>query len=372
MRKFYNAINYIHPLSKNVKQYARITIIVSLAISVIIHFPLLVNYLLGGGRDFSGHEFSVSFNHLSTDIIISFVVATLVFLLNYKVLKPFDRHFNLKITTIILAAVISIISVFLLNHLLYSLKGLIDPEYYHHGDHDDEFIFTNFFIASLVIACVLIMRLLYLRQAVVLENEELKREALTSQYESLKNQLSPHFMFNSLTALKTLIAEDPIIAEEYVGNLSRTLRYTLRSNEKKLVTLDEELEFMNSYLYLIKIRYGDNLVLEKEIDPSYGELKLPPLSIQTLVENAIKHNEISKRNPLLVRIRTGAGKTLSVENRIQEKITGESGTGIGLSNMAKQFELLNGEEISIKQEDGNFIVEIPLLPENYESTDNRG
>jgi LytS/YehU family sensor histidine kinase len=227
--------------------------------------------------------------------------------------------------------------------------------------YKDEFIYRNFFVSALVVGCILILRLIIQKQSIQIENETLKREALQSQFESLKNQLSPHFLFNSLTALKTLIREAPDTAQNYVNNLSHALRYTLQSNEKHLVTLKEEMDFMESYLFLIKIRFDANLSTITRIDEKYYSHRLPPLTIQTLVENAVKHNEISKRRPLTINIITTENESLIVWNDIQEKITEEEGTGIGLTNLSTQFQLLLGKDITISNENKQFRVEVPLI-----------
>jgi LytS/YehU family sensor histidine kinase len=205
------------------------------------------------------------------------------------------------------------------------------------------------------------MRLIYQKQSVQIENETLKSEALQSQFESLKNQLSPHFLFNSLTALKTLINESPAIAQDYVSNLSKALRYTLQSNEKQLVTLKEERDFTESYLFLIEMRFNTNLTVIIQIDEKYLGYRLPPLTIQTLVENAVKHNEVSKRKPLTITIQTSDNDNLVVRNEINGKITEEEGTGIGLPNLSKQFQLLLGKDITISHENNEFRVEVPLI-----------
>ena len=213
----------------------------------------------------------------------------------------------------------------------------------------------------MVIGCILIIRLINQKQSVQIENETLKSEALKSQFESLKNQLSPHFLFNSLTALKTLINETPSVAQDYVNNLSKALRYTLQSNEKQLVSLKEEMEFTESYLFLIKMRFGSNLSVVVDTHEKYLDYNLPPLTIQTLVENAVKHNEVSKRKPLALTIKTTENGTLVVMNSMQEKITNEPGTGIGLTNLSRQFQLLIGKDISVSNENNEFRVEIPLI-----------
>lgn len=297
---------------------------------------------------------------MGSELLITFLVAFLMFTLNFFILRPVERHRKLQVLTIVLAVLLTVISVFILNHFFYSLLNLVDSEPRPRG-YRDEFIYRNFFVSGLVIGCILIIRLIYQKQSVQLENETLRSEALQSQFESLKNQLSPHFLFNSLTALKTLIAEAPNTAQNYVDNLSKALRYTLQSNEEKLVTLKEEMDFTESFLFLIKLRFGTNLTVITGINEKYSGHKLPPLTIQTLIENAVKHNEISKRKPLTITIETNENSNLVVRNKIQEKITEEEGTGIGLTNISKQFQILLGKDITISNEYNEFRVEVPLI-----------
>jgi uncharacterized membrane-anchored protein YhcB (DUF1043 family) len=304
----------------------------------------------------------MSFTHLGGHLIITYVVALLMFTLNFFILKPVETHGKLKLLNVFLAIVLTVVSVYILNDLLFSLQDMIDVESRPRGrGRRDEFDYTNFFVSGLVIGCVLIIRLIFQKQTISLENETLKREALQSQFESLKNQLSPHFLFNSLTALKILIKEAPDTAQNYVNSLSRALRYTLKSNEKQLVTLKDEMEFMESYLFLIRMRFGENLSISTSINEDLLSHNIPPLTIQTLVENAIKHNEISKKNPLGINILTTDNESLIIVNDIHEKITGEEGTGIGLTNLSKQYQLLINKEIIIRKEDNKFSVEVPLI-----------
>jgi sensor histidine kinase YesM len=344
------------------KQYFIIALLLSIAIGITIQFPLIMSYLFGVGGEGEGHGegFIVSFAHLGTELFITFILAFLMFSLNFYILKPVDVHRKLHIFNVILAVCLTVISVYILNHFLYSFKNMIDTGSRPRG-HRDEFDYMNFFVSALVVGCVLIIRLIYQKQNINLENEALKREALQSQFESLKNQLSPHFLFNSLTALKTLIREAPETAQNYINSLSKALRYTLQSNEKKLVTLKEEMIFMESYLYLISMRFNTNLSVSTSINENYSLFRLPPLTLQTLVENAIKHNEISRENPLIINIITTENESLMVWNNIQEKITEEEGTGIGLTNLSKQFQLLTGEDITISNQNDRFSVEFPLL-----------
>jgi sensor histidine kinase YesM len=344
----------------SLKSYLTIALLLALAIGIMIHFQRVTDLLFDDSDNDHGRKLMVSFSHVAWEVLITVVVAFLMFALNFYILKPFDGQNKLKITTILFAGFLTVISVFFLNHLFFSFLNMIDPEPRSRG-YQDEFIYRNFFVSGLVIGCVMIIRLNRLKQSVQLENETLRRESLQSQFESLKNQMSPHFLFNSLTALKTLINEDPETAQNYINNLSKALRYTLQSNERKLVTLKQEMDFIESYLYLIKLRFDTNLTIITDINNRYSEYNLPPLTIQTLLENAVKHNEISKRNPLTITIRTDENANIVISNNIQRKITQEEGTGIGLTNLSKQFQILLGREISISNENNEFTVMFPLL-----------
>jgi sensor histidine kinase YesM len=346
-----------------VKQFFIIAFFLSLAIAVTIHFPMIINYIFGDEGSGGRHRgYNPDLAHLMGDIILTFVIALVMFTLNFFILNPAGKHGKMNIYRIVFAVFLTIVSVYLLNSLLHPLFHEVRGS--RPRGRRDEFDYINFFVSGLVIASTLVIRLVFQKQNVMLENEKLRREALQSQYESLKNQISPHFLFNSLTALNVLVKEDADQAQNYISSLSKALRYTLKSNEKKLVSLSEEMEFMKSYLFLIRMRYGENLEIKTLIDEEMLSYLLPPLTIQTLVENAIKHNEISKRKPLTIDISTTSEGKLVIVNDIQQKITGEEGTGIGLTNLSKQFMLLIGKDIIIRRSNGQFSVEVPLIKED--------
>lgn len=345
---------------KSIIQYFVIAFILSVTIALILRFPMIMGMIFGEDDDHHRPGFEEVLSRFFIETAITFVVAFAMFVMNYFILKPTEKHTNLKARNILISLFLTFALVSFLNHLLFEVSSFLEPMPAGRR-HKEEFDITNFFVSVIVIGCTLIIRLIYQKQNYELENEKLRTESLQSQYESLKNQVSPHFLFNSLTAMKTLIRESPDLAGKYVDHLSLVLRYTLQSNEKRLVTLREEMEFTDSYLFLIKMRYDTNLNIQFEIEESKTHLLLPPLTVQTLVENAIKHNEISKRNPLIIRIQTGKDDSLAVSNPVQEKLTREDGTGIGLSNLSKQYLLLGNNSIQISQQNNEFIVEVPLL-----------
>lgn len=196
----------------------------------------------------------------------------------------------------------------------------------------------------------------------LIENEQLQAENIRNQYEMLKNQLNPHMLFNSLNTLRSLVRENQEKAQDYIQELSRVLRYTLQSNEFQSVSLREEMEFASAYIFLLKMRFENNLQFDIRIDRSLEEYRLPPMAVQVLIENAVKHNEISNRKPLTIHIETDVQGSLCVSNNIQPKWTATPGTGIGLVNLAKRYRLLFKQDIQIT-EDKEFSVCIPLIKE---------
>ena len=343
------------------RKYFGIAFLLSLVIGITIQFPLIIGVLFaeeGGGGGHRREAFNAGVEIL--EFINTFTVTFLLFTLNFYLLKPFARHHKLKLKSVLLAFVLSFISVMILV-LIYNLIKPYAGSEINISRHHDKLLFQNLFAAALVFGSIFIIRLIYQKQTYELENEKLRTESLQSQFESLKNQMSPHFLFNTLTALKSLIRESPDLAGQYVNHLALVLRYTLQGNEKKTVTLREEMEYTESYLFLIEMRYGTNLTIKMNIQEKFKGMEIPPLTIQTLIENAVKHNEISNKNPLEIVIQTTESGGLTVCNRIQKKLTPEHGTGIGLTNLSKQFQLLGESDIQISQADNVFCVTIPLI-----------
>ena len=198
------------------------------------------------------------------------------------------------------------------------------------------------------------------RKAAV-DSERLKRESVKAQYEALKNQVNPHFLFNSLNALTNLVYEDQDKAAKFIKQLSEVYRYVLDTRDKELVTLEEELRFVKSFVYLQEIRFGDNLKFELSMDANPGELQVAPLALQLLIENAIKHNIISREQPLHIRI-TNSNDWIIVENNVQRKtMITESHTGMGLENIRQRYKFLSDKPMEVIEAEGNFVVKLPLI-----------
>ena len=203
------------------------------------------------------------------------------------------------------------------------------------------------------------------------ETEQLKKLHLQSQFEGLKSQINPHFLFNSLNSLSTLIEEDTEQAELFVEEMSSVYRYLLRSNETQLVRLADELTFANSYFHLLSTRYGENIRLEQAVASSYVDCLLPPLTLQLLLENAVKHNVILPEQPLHIYIETTpstdpteeAGR-LVIRNNLQRKSTRVLSNQVGLANITTQYRLLGGGEVVVKEDNEFFTVTLPLIRQN--------
>lgn len=195
----------------------------------------------------------------------------------------------------------------------------------------------------------------------VRKTEALMRENVQSQLEVLKNQLDPHFLFNSMNTLAALIDDENTAAQDYLERLSDVYRYVLVSRNKNTVLLSEEIAFVDAYVYLNKIRFRENLQVEKRLSEAVLTQQITPLSLQMLVENAIKHNAASRENPLQIVIREENGGYLVVENNISEKTILEKSTRVGLQNIINRYSLLTDREVKINREDDRFTVKIPLL-----------
>lgn len=341
-------------------KYVLSVVIISLMVAVLIHFPESVSLF----DRFESHTLfpGMKFMDVVNEIFFTFVSLLILFAIN-----TFLFHFNqtsIKITgtKIVLSFALTWVLSNLLGQGFVFLHKTFDipaiDAMVHHYLHP----LRDFIMACLVTTSCYIIYLIRRQQQVLIENEQLQAENIRNQYEVLKNQLNPHMLFNSLNTLRSLVRENQNKAQDYIQELSRVLRYTLQSNESQSVNLREEMEFVSAYIFLLKMRFENNLQFDIQIDKSLEEYRLPPMGLQVLIENAVKHNEISNRKPLTIHIATDHSGILSVSNAIQPKWSATSGTGIGLVNLAKRYRLLFKQDIQIT-EDKEFTVRIPLIRE---------
>lgn len=190
---------------------------------------------------------------------------------------------------------------------------------------------------------------------------KLQKENLQSQFEVLKQQVNPHFLFNSLNVLTSLIKADPDLAETFTEKLSKVYRYVLENKEKDLVSLSTEMDFLNAYLFLINIRFSGKIIVEIDIDSKYAEYRVLPIAVQMLIENAIKHNTYSKTNPLLINIYTDENGNLIVCNNLKARETIMASTGVGLENITRRYSLISDHVTVFTKTETHFIARLPLL-----------
>ncbi|MCK4853844.1 MAG: histidine kinase, partial [Bacteroidales bacterium] len=186
----------------------------------------------------------------------------------------------------------------------------------------------------------------------------LEKDNIQAKYETLKTQINPHFLFNSLNSLTNLV-DDNEKAVTYISDLSEFLRYMLSSRDKELVLVREEINLLKKYIHLQQSRFKTNLSITVDVPESFYHFAIPPLVLQMLVENSIKHNIISRDKPLKVSVRAG-NKSLVVENNLQKK-SGISSTGQGLRNITERYRLFTTREVEITETSAIFKVAIPLL-----------
>ena len=228
-------------------------------------------------------------------------------------------------------------------------------------------------IVSLVFHAIFFYKALSEKKVV---EQQIVAKTETAKYESLKSQIDPHFLFNSLNVLTSLISENPAQAEKFTTKLSKVYRYVLEQKNKDLIYLDEELKFAKAYMELLKMRFEDAVTFEIPDKASNSELKIVPLSLQLLLENAIKHNVVSAENPLTVII-TEENGYLTITNNYNPKTTIEQGTKVGLKNIIDRYNLITLKKVSVEKQAEKFTVKLPLLtqktsimktPDNLESS----
>jgi sensor histidine kinase YesM len=197
----------------------------------------------------------------------------------------------------------------------------------------------------------------YWKNALVRE-EQLKRESLALQYESLKNQVNPHFLFNSLNVLTSLIETDQDASIKYVKQLSDVFRYVLDQNVRELVPVETELKFIESYDFLQNIRFGNNFRIETDIKEK--NFLIVPLALQILIENAVKHNEISSDNPLIIKVYDD-DMNLYISNNLQPRSNLPDSNQIGLKTLDFQYEFLSGKKVEVINDNAHFVVKLPKI-----------
>jgi len=356
-------------------------LLLSMAISLGLHFAIAFSMWFSDGitfmHDANFHKPPFHFAGFISNLVFTFLLAFLVLVFNIliyknKDFKPWVRMTIVIVGSIIITAVLSYAMTLVRPLLLEGPRVMPDKmpfevaekmprrspnqmkfEMFRNG------LFRDFFTMVIALFSWQLIVMNHRRKEIAIENESLMVENMRARYEMLKNQMNPHFMFNSLNTLQGLITIDKEKAQEYLQELSKVLRYTLEN--KEVVTLKDELDFTNSYCRLMQIRYGDNLKINIDIDRRLFGCEILPLSLQILIENAIKHNVISDRQPLTIDVTSDfEAAIVFVNNILQRKIDAEPGYGIGLANLSERYSLKWGSNLEIVETEDNFKVGITL------------
>jgi len=298
-------------------------------------------------------------------LLINFIYISVIWNVNLLFMFLFDRKFEWNKHLRFKLFVNSIVAICLpvCVHILFSLAvfPIVKDSACQLGSKENlSYLIVSVSITLLVNSIFVAIEFFQFWKKSLLEKEELKRNSISAEFETLKNQINPHFLFNSLNTLSSLIDENPKTANEFVQKLSSVYRYVLTQKDKETVSLREELNFIESYLYLNKIRFGENLTCKIDVADRYLENKMATLTLQMLIENCIKHNVISQNKPLQIEIGI-EGDFVVVKNNLQPKMGNSESNGIGLSNIIHRYKLLGKEEVEVIENGLAFIVKIPMI-----------
>ncbi|GAB3949110.1 hypothetical protein GCM10028805_24940 [Spirosoma harenae] len=301
--------------------------------------------------------------------LLSFFVLNLVWIFHYFFNEwlnrrlPFEQNIRWRIAVQLIGGwgivktLLFITGYFLVNQVINDILPELNP----FNKFSVIIIAVTIFLVNTVIILGFIANHLLKRwQENAVRAAELEKEKVQVQLDSLKNQISPHFLFNSLSSLDSLIDDNPALARQFLQQLSKVFRYVLQHKEKALVPLETELTFIKNYVSLLKTRFDGQFVVNYEIDDDVLDQQIVPVTLQILLENAIKHNVISEAHPLTVTIRANDGY-LYVSNPIQRKRQVETSNKQGLENLTLLYSFLSKQPVEINESETLFFVRIPLL-----------
>ncbi len=285
---------------------------------------------------------------------VSWLVASLSLYIIWQILwqlwelKSKGRRIGLILGLVVFIAVVSVI----LNRMVL------------HSIRDFDWIL----VARIVTATALILVIQYALKAqqnvsrLLLEKEQIQTENYRTQLKALRAQIDPHFLFNSLNTLRSMVHQQHTNAEKFVISLSDFYRQTLKHNENTTLPLSKELDMLHSYLFLMKSRNVDAVSVDLYIDDSLNQFHLPSMALQIVVENCFKHNSMTSKNPLKIEIRHSDDNYILVSNNIQPRIGGESGLGLGLDLLRKRYDLMNEEKgVIVEKTPDHFTVKLKLV-----------
>ncbi len=311
--------------------------------------------------------------HMWSEIVSAFLFLLILFWFHRKIsnfinsgrfenFRPWKKAFLEVVMVIAITLMLHLLINFLPLRLIYP-TAVFDPRSMRISD--TMAIVTSLFFYFLVDRERSKRRL----QEKILRSTQLQKENFQAQVQSLKNQMNPHFLFNSLNVLSSLIRQDEKQASEFVYRLSKVYRSFLDHSHEQLVSLRQEMELTEAYIYLLSIRFGNNLRFKINVPRDHMDLLLPPGSLQMLVENAVKHNGSTRKKPLVVEI-LSEENYLVVKNNLQPRLEKIKSTKTGLQNILRRYKFLSDQEVKFTTTEKEFIAKLPLLKvEAYENSD---
>jgi sensor histidine kinase YesM len=332
-------------------------IIITIIIGSIV---FVIGNLLSGGFNFEGvNEFLIDFGFYQ---LYSFVLgySNMAFF-DYMEKRQWKKGDTIKriVVGIIGATIITLIGLFVLRAFITTVIYNTDFDSFLANESWKNYSFGVWI--TLTIVTVFHIIFFYNRyQKNKIQEQKVIAGTASAKFDALKNQLDPHFLFNSLNVLTSLIEENPDNAQKFTTSLSKVYRYVLEQKSKELVTVDEELNFARTYMSLLKMRFEDSIIFEIPDQASNPESKVVPLSLQLLLENAVKHNMVTSSKPLHIRIYED-GDHLVVMNNLQPKQIVKKSSGVGLENIKQRYALLSNRKVHINQRGQDFAVAIPML-----------
>ncbi len=309
---------------------------------------------------------------LAEDFSISMLYSVVLYMFNMGVFQYYHLAYRAELFTfkriipaILSGMLVSVLGVFLIRLVIrcilygHSLSVFFETENYR--DY-----WVPLFVA-LVVNTIFYSFYFYRQQ----KERQLKEQKIiagtaSAQFDALKNQLDPHFLFNSLNVLTSLIDENPQQAQRFTTSLSKVYRYVLEQKNKELVSVEEELAFAKTYMTLLKMRYEDSIIFEMPETLANPEAKMVPLALQLVLENAVKHNVVSSSHQLQITIEETPGY-LTIRNNLQPKKILERGTGVGLFNIRQRYALLTARHVLVQKNENYFIIQLPLLTRQLET-----
>lgn len=331
----------------------------ALTAGIILWIVLLILSLLNGNS-------LPALNKLAINFFFTVFYTVIIYMANSILFMKLDEYFNktrFTATRLIIGFVSSILLSIVVVFLLYFFDEVIlNNKSIETFLVEQKFAnYSNTILITFIISLIIHVFYLYkAQQETRIKEQKVIAGTASAKFESLKNQIDPHFLFNSLNVLSSLIEENPDAAQKFTTSLSKIYRYVLEQKDKELVSVEEELQFAKTYMNLLKMRFENSITFELPSNYNDTEAKVVPLSLQLLLENTIKHNVVSEQKPLHIKIYV-ENNYLIIENNLQKKEVLQDRKGVGLQNIVNRYALISERKVLIEQNESFFRVMIPIL-----------